>query len=116
MDCTLPKNNRHCCDYKRVVKTAQLTLIFVCNGPHASKILWTPRWYYTNSFTRKCKFAYVGRRSVGPPAARGPIGSNPSNRLKAGRAHGLVAHFISVSYLKLMSNSHKTQCFQGPRS
>ena len=36
------------------------------------------------SFNIKCKFASVSRRRAGPSKARSPIGSNRSNRLKAG--------------------------------
>jgi len=43
----------------RAIKTAQLTLIFVGNGPHAHKSLCLPRRHYTSSFDWKWKFARI---------------------------------------------------------
>jgi len=66
----------------RVLQTAQFTFIFVGNGPHFKNTM-DPRRYYTNSFDRKWSLC---RWSAEPPLTRGPIGSNRSNRLKAGPA------------------------------
>jgi len=47
-------------------------------------------------------YAYASsRRSVWPPLVRGPIGSNRSNRLKAGPA---LAIFITNNYLLTSCN------------
>jgi len=91
----------------KVVETAQFTLFFVGNGPHGLKILWTPRWHYTNSLTRKCKFAYVSRRSAGLSSARGPIGSNRSNRRKIGPSSSTYTGEWSPS--KIFENSFETR-------
>jgi len=56
-----------------------------------------PRRHYISSFIRKCKFVQVSRRSAGPHLAWGPIGSNRSNRLRAGPTARQSLHYASVS-------------------
>jgi len=57
----------------------------LATGPTPKKLCAPPR-RYTSSFEWKYQLAQVSRRSAGPPLPRGPIGSNRSNRLKAGPA------------------------------
>jgi len=58
-----------------------------------------PRRHYISSFIGMCKFVLVSRHSAGPPFARGPIGSNQSNRLSAGSGvtRGPIKGFMQPS-------------------
>jgi len=96
----LPKNNHHCNDQRtncvRALKTAPLTLIFVGNGPHAS----------TTQAASIENEVCVASCSAGHPLARGPIGSNRSNRLRTGP--GVCIGVLGVYLIARCNSRHKT--------